>query len=165
MHGVGAGAGSAETWAKGLAGLSPQQIAAGIETCIASALAWPPELPTFRAMCLGIPSFDVVDSEITAPGSTKTAFARLVWSKVADPYGYGNANGSKQERMRRAAYDLAVEHVMRGGELPAEPVAVITQKAPKPQGIPVSAESRSRHLQALPGELYSPRTAAVEDGI
>src|SRR5690606_24389157 len=51
---------AARTWAKGLAGVTPQQLANGLEACIVSADPWPPTLPEFRARCLAIPSFAAV---------------------------------------------------------------------------------------------------------
>jgi len=42
------------TWLAGLADLLPCEIAAGIRRCIASADPWPPTLPAFRALCLGL---------------------------------------------------------------------------------------------------------------
>ena len=49
------------TWAKGLRGLSGEQIALGLSRCVVSGEAWPPTLPEFRALCtstaedLGLP--------------------------------------------------------------------------------------------------------------
>ena len=42
------------TWAKGLAGITPQQLADGLETCVTKSLPWPPSLPEFRGFCLGV---------------------------------------------------------------------------------------------------------------
>lgn len=46
---------SLETWAKGLAGLSAEQVGVGVSACISGAHAWPPTLPEFRALCLTVP--------------------------------------------------------------------------------------------------------------
>ena len=43
----------AKTWATGLNGVSPQQIADGLHACCKSGEGWPPTLPMFRKMCLG----------------------------------------------------------------------------------------------------------------
>jgi hypothetical protein len=43
---------TAKMWKSGLAGLTPQQIARGLEQCMALGDDWPPSLPKFRALCL-----------------------------------------------------------------------------------------------------------------
>lgn len=43
-----------ETWVKCLMGISGQQIANGLNTCIVDCPVWPPSAPHFRNMCLGI---------------------------------------------------------------------------------------------------------------
>lgn len=40
-----------ETWRKGLAGITPEQVAAGLEACLAQGAEWPPTLPEFRKLC------------------------------------------------------------------------------------------------------------------
>ena len=62
--GVDATTGAGATWAKGLAGISAAQIGAGIAAAMSSADPWPPSLPQFRALCLGIPDFAVVQYEL-----------------------------------------------------------------------------------------------------
>ena len=47
-YGEDAGAGAGQTWALGLAGLSPEQIASGILAAMRSGSEWPPSLPLFR---------------------------------------------------------------------------------------------------------------------
>lgn len=42
------------TWLKGLSGLAPKDIAYGYEQILMSGEEWPPGLPEFRAVCLGI---------------------------------------------------------------------------------------------------------------
>lgn len=139
-----------QTWAKGLAGLTPQQIGRGLEAAIARGDGWPPNLPEFRGLCLGIPDFAEVNRELLCVESAKrTPFARLVWTCI-DGYAHRHAPARDAERMRREAYDLACDHVMRGGELPAEPVAVIEQQAaPRPHGIPTTPEARRERLQQI----------------
>jgi len=43
----------AQTWAKGLSGVTPEQFARGLEHCVKSGEAWPPTLPEFRQFCFG----------------------------------------------------------------------------------------------------------------
>lgn len=50
-----------DTWAKGLAGLSVEQIKRGVSACVAGAFAWPPTLPEFRALCMSVPGLPSAD--------------------------------------------------------------------------------------------------------
>ena len=81
---------------------------------------WPPSDTAFRAMCLGVPTLAAVRFELR--GQQYSAFARLVWQHL-DTYAFSRAETGKAERMVKEAYNLARVHVMRGGALPAEPVA------------------------------------------
>lgn len=119
-------AGAGGTWARGLSGLTPQQIGQGVDSCIAGAYAWPPTLPEFRALCLGVPPFAAVRAET----SRSEPFTRLVWQYL-DGHRYRNSSADVADRMMREAYELAREHVMRGGELPKDSEA-IEHEEPKP---------------------------------
>lgn len=116
------------TWAKGLAGITPAQLADGLNACIASTDPWPPTLPEFRARCLGIPSLARVRLELR--DGSPSRFTRLVWHGI-DGYRFRQAPSEQADRLLRDAYALACEHVMRGGELPQEPVAQIGAVATK----------------------------------
>jgi len=137
-------AGSAgQTWAKGLAGISPGQLAAGIVACIARATDWPPSLPEFRRMCLGIPSVATVCTELGRQDGQFSAFARLVWQHI-DAYRYRHAPADKAEKMVAEAHAAASEYLMRGGELPAEPAGEIEHQ--KREAKPASREQMLGHL-------------------
>lgn len=123
--------GAGATWAVGLAGLAPEQVGAGVDACIASSEAWPPSLPEFRAMCLGIPHLAAVRFELHEQGATRTPFTALVWQGI-DGYAFRLASREHADRMIRDAYELAREHVMRGGALPDMPAAAITHDVRKP---------------------------------
>lgn len=117
---------SGDTWSGGLAGLTPEQLGRGLKACVISADPWPPTLPQFRAMCLGIPSFEAVRSEINANGrqtEVRTPFAILVWQGV-DGFSYWQADAKSAERTLKSAYEAAREFVMTGGELPQPRVAI-----------------------------------------
>lgn len=123
--------GAALTWAKGLAGLSPQQIGDGVTAALASADPWPPTLPEFRRMCFDIPTLAQVRYEVRPGQDATSPFARLVWSYL-DSYQFRNVHQDKADRILAEAYELAVEHVMRGGELPEPSVALAPPVEPKP---------------------------------
>lgn len=139
--------GAALTWAKGLGGMTPQQLADGLRNCIASADPWPPTLPEFRGMCLSIPSLPAVRQELK--GEHRSAFTRLVWQSV-DGYAYGLAPRETSERMVRDAYEMAREHVMRGGSLPEQPAGQIEEEKPELKLADPDAPTRAR--EALWGE-------------
>jgi len=145
-YGEDAGASAGQTWAKGLAGLTAVQVGAGIRAALASAEEWPPTLPKFRAMCFGVPSFGVVRGEINARDSKRSPFALLVWSRI-DGVRYRAADADRADRLLREAYDEAVEHIVRGGELP-EPRAEISAPVAEPRK-PASPEVARKHLESL----------------
>lgn len=160
VHGEGATGGSASTWAKGLAGLTPQQIGHGLEACIASADPWPPTLPEFRGKCLGIPSFEAINAEIlTSPDLDRSPFARAVWARI-DGYAHRHAPAKDAQRMRRDAYELTCEAVMRGEALPGPLAGAITQAKPEPTptAIPGTREARIERMRSL-GIEVSPLVA------
>lgn len=117
--------GAAGTWAKGLAGVTVEQVAEGITACLVSADPWPPTLPEFRAMCLGIPTF----AAVSADKAKVSGFTRLVWQNM-DGHNYSLASTDKAEKMLRAAYEIAREHVMKGGDLPPPAVAELPRAHP-----------------------------------
>lgn len=145
-YGDDAGAGAGQTWAKGLAGLSAVQIADGLTAALASADEWPPTLPRFRAMCFGLPSFPAVRAEVNARNTRRSPFAVLVWSHV-DAARYRMADADKADRLLREAYDLATEHVVRGGALP-EPREELAAPEPEPRA-PASDECVRANLDAI----------------
>lgn len=124
-------ASSAETWAKGLAGITGEQLAAGLRACITRADEWPPTLPAFRALCLGIPSLSAIRRELVTEDADRSGFAVLVWSKL-DGFAYRRAEGKAADRMLSEAYEEAREYVMEGGTIPPPRVAL---PPPKPEPI------------------------------
>lgn len=132
-YGEDAGAGAGLTWAKGLAKLTPEQLARGITAAIASADPWPPTLPAFRSLCLGIPSLAAVKHELRHGKGIRSPFVRLVWDRI-DGYLIARADADRADRMLAEAYQLAAEYVMLGGPMPEPAAAAIEQrKAEKPE--------------------------------
>ena len=140
--------GAGTTWAHGLAGLTPAQLAVGVDACLSSADGWPPTLPEFRARCLGIPSVAFVRDDVTRAPEYRDAFTRLVWSFV-DAYRIKAASADQSDRMLRDAYDLAREHVMRGGALPGAHKAVTKQDRPAPEVPPEVAQARFAEAKSI----------------
>ena len=42
------------TWREALQGVTDEQVAAALEACVRQGGEWPPSLPSFRAMCVGV---------------------------------------------------------------------------------------------------------------
>lgn len=105
------------TWETVIAGLTRQQLAAGLNACAAEGAEFPPSAPRFRAMCLDIPTFDRVKREALTPDDRSEFTARRVWGYL-DVYNYRNSSVTQAEKLLRSAYELAVEDVMKGVPLP-----------------------------------------------
>lgn len=125
-------AGAGGTWAKGLAGLSPSQLAVGLSASIVSADPWPPTLPEFRARCVGIPSFAAVSAEYrSAVGSRNgpaSPFARLMYQHLEHGR-YREGDRKTADKALRDAYELASDRLLRGGSYLPDPVAAIAHAA------------------------------------
>ncbi len=135
---------SGDTWARAMAGMSGQQIAAGIEACIAEGAEFPPNLPRFRAMCLGVPSLAAVRSELRH--GKPSPFARATWIEL-DTFRYKQASAEQADRLLRDAYELVRDRVMRGEALPVPPSAVIPHEIRKPT--PATPEQRAQHAAEI----------------
>lgn len=144
-----------DTWAAGLSGLTGGQLARGLEACVASSDPWPPSLPDFRARCVGVPPLASVrlDTDKANP------FTRLVWQNL-DSYRYRQAPADQADRLLREAYELAREHVMRGGALP-EVAGEIEQENRKP--VPASPERAAAAIAEVEALLRG-KEAAAEQG-
>ena len=110
-------------WATALAGMSRDQIEAGFTACRNGSEGWPPSLPEFRALCLGIPTLAQVKLELRG-SATRSLFTHLTW-QLLDTSSFSQANGERADRMLSDAYKLAREHVMSGGALPATAAAAV----------------------------------------
>jgi hypothetical protein len=150
--------GAAGTWAKGLAGVTPAQLADGLKACLASSDPWPPTLPEFRAMCLGVPSLVSIRAEINGNGD-RTPFAILVWQRI-DSYQFRMVSAKDADRMLREAYEDAREFVMRGGALPEVVGAVAHEEK---AFVPVSPDVAEKHMLNLRRELYGADYIAKAD--
>lgn len=115
-----------DTWARGLAGLSGQQIARGLEGCLASTSGWPPTLAEFKAKALGIPSFAEVTADSANAGARRMPFTIAVFQRI-DMWSYRHAPELVAEKLLKRAYDDAFEATMRGEPLP-EPLPEVEHK-------------------------------------
>jgi len=147
--------GAALTWAKGLGGILPRQLADGLRNCLASADPWPPTLPEFRAMCLNVPTLAQVRLELR--GGERSPFTRAVWANL-DGYRWRQSSADAADRMLRDAYDLTREQVMRGQPLP-EPSEAIEQEKREPK--PASPEFRAAVFDGIAAALGIGRKTAA----
>lgn len=153
-------------WSDGLAGITPHCIAAGVRRAVFSANGFPPTLPEFRAMCLGIPTLARVQLQLSRRDEGGDpwlqGFLRLVMSYIDmwrldcdDPKAFSFAI--------RDAYGLAREHVMSGGDMPSAPsglLAAPTKKYVKP--VPAPDCVVEAHLTRI-REVLSPQRPQGED--
>jgi hypothetical protein len=153
---------AADTWAAGLTGLQPREIGTGFDACLTSSDGWPPSLPEFRAMCLGIPTLARVKLEARAGCPSPSPFSRLVFSFL-DGWAYRQADTEKGERMLRDAYGLARDHVMNGCELPPVAAAEIEHEAQSQRATtPADPEKVKRHLTEI-AELLGDKSSPDVD--
>lgn len=139
-----------ETWSKVLSGISAQQLGHGLEACMASGGEFPPSAPRFRAMCLQIPTYAAMKAkfrveDVSRGERASGPFARLMYQFMnSERFRYGDMKAS--EKALREAYELATDHVMRGGAYPEEPVAAIAH-APAPPRELSEAELAEKELK------------------
>lgn len=145
---------AAATWAAALAGFTPAQIADGMRACLTFGDGWPPTLPEFRALCLGIPALSTVRAELTRDAAERSPFTRMAWAMV-DSHRYRQASAETAERMLRDAYELARERRMAGELLPDEPVAAIVDDS-KRAPVPASPEVAEQRMAEI-AEMLRPR--------
>lgn len=142
---------SGGVWSGTLAGLTGQQIAQGVKACISTGGEFPPNAPRFRALCLSIPSLEVVRQELQPRGDGKrggepSLFARAVWAKL-DAYRHQHASADQADKMLAGAYRLVHDAVMEGEPLPAAPVAAIAHEVRKV--VPATPEQREAHFARI----------------
>lgn len=116
-----------ETWAAGLAGLTAEQLGAGVRA-VSRTWAEPraPMLGEFRALCIGIPSLADVRAEMSRSGPKRSPFAIMVGRRL-DYYQWRHADQREADRMLREAYLSARDAAMAGEPLP-EPLPELKQE-------------------------------------
>lgn len=148
-YGEDAQTGAGETWAKGLVGVDARQLAVGLEACIVRADPWPPTLPEFRSLCLGVPSLFDVRADLEREHAERQPFTVMVGRRL-DGWAYRRADARQAEAMLREAYADAREAVMRGETLPAPLEAVTHAPAPvKPASPEVARAAMAEAMAAL----------------
>ncbi len=119
-YGADPATGAGQVWGEGMIGLTPRQIRTGAAACRdghGPADGWPPTLPQFRELCLGLPPLAEVRAELADRDGERTPFGLLV-ARSLDMWAYRQADARTAERMLGEAYAAARAHVLAGGELP-----------------------------------------------
>ncbi len=132
------------TWAKGLRGLTGEQIALGLSRCVERGEAWPPTLPEFRALCtpsladLGLPSVRDAyrDAVFRTPkfGETERPWlhpAVRVAAHEAGIFELHHLPESKSFPIFERAYEVVCRRVV-AGEVFDAPVPKAIPEIPKP---------------------------------
>lgn len=138
-------------WQKGLGGLSRAELTHGISEALFSADPWPPTLPQFRAMCLGIPTLAAVRTLLAKSDMQSRAdrpFFRLVW-RFIDAHRLAEADVKAADKIVKDAYELARRYRMALGELPKAPVAEIGFDSEKPAPIRASQEFSRPYMDRI----------------
>lgn len=143
-----------QTWAAGLAGMSAEQLGAGLQACMTR---WSePRLPTlgeFRALCFGIPRMSEVREDIARTGQRRAPFTVVVLRHL-DWYAYRHADVRDADNMLREAYARARDSVMRGEPLPELPPELPSCENPqetKPARDPQVAKNALAEIAAMLG--------------
>lgn len=145
-YGEDAGAGAGEMWAKGLVGITAEQMGTGLKACITRADPWPPTLPEFRALCLGIPSIRATREDLQRKGEERQPFTLMV-ARYLDNWAYSRAEQAAADRMLREAYEAAREAVMAGEPLPERLKAI--ESKPEPIKGAVDREKAQAYINAM----------------
>lgn len=143
-------------WGKALAGITPEQIAAGAKACTTSGNAWPPSAPEFRAMCQPNPA------SLGLPDTTSAFLEAMRQSHSPDTYIFsheavrlaGIAVGwydlqrciPSEESLRKrfdSAYGALVGKIQRGEDLTA-PLQAIESDRDKDPAVLANEEAEHR---------------------
>lgn len=101
------------TWLKGLVGFTPRMIAHGLEACVVRSDAYPPSLPEFRALCLGLPNRDeTVYIAVRQIHNHDNRVANMI-RNIIGAHDMDNMTYDKLEKRAKDVYPEAVERLTR----------------------------------------------------
>jgi hypothetical protein len=117
---------SARVWNDGLDGLTLPQIANAVRYYKNTSVTavWPPSLPEFRSVALGVPTLAKVKHDLRT--GTATPFIKILW-RFIDGYRWKQASYEAADRMAAEAYELAVACLTGGEPMPDELQAALSQ--------------------------------------
>lgn len=139
------------TWARGLSGLGPGDLARGLDRLTREGGAWPPCLPEFRALCAPRPADFGLPPESGALEEALRRGPAGPWSHPAVAVAAGAAFGRAWENRaaRDAGFLRAYRHAaaqVMAGRPPAPPPSEVLGPPVEPPAAPGDAR---RHLAAL----------------
>lgn len=145
-----------QTWRNGLSGITPGQIARGLEHCIRSGDAWPPSLPQFREYCevkpeeLGLPSLEQAYQVARQQHPDWSQLHPIVYHArraVGMPEMVTEADNVIRSRFERA-YQSLVAQVLAGEVFEMLVITVPQLEHQRPRQITASGDARA-HIQAI----------------
>lgn len=72
-------------WLAGLRGLTPDMIKQGLNACVNQFKTWPPTLPEFKALCLGIPDKQAaIENALFAASDKRSLIGNKIYQLVGD---------------------------------------------------------------------------------
>ncbi len=140
-------------WVADMRSLTMAQIDEGLKACRQDPSEWPPSPGMFKARCLGVPRFARARFEITGKPDSRSMFVRKMWEFV-DAFAYRKAQQDKADRMLRDAYDLAVEFVLAGGELPQPAAGEIEDKSDNKPNVNPDPDARAAIVAKAKREIF-----------
>jgi hypothetical protein len=157
------GAAPSDTWARGLAGMTREQLARGLAACLKTGYEWPPTLPGFCKLCLtipGVPSEDEAWADALQiarrwkqPHQSQHA---AVWHALSQIGDFNGIDEEVLEKRFRKNYEQATRMLATGGEL-----SPIPQPLPKPQDVrPIPAPASVREAALAKIEAMFGRRAS-----
>ncbi len=160
------------TWLQGLAGVTPDQIAAGLSRCLERGDGWPPTLPEFRALCQeGAHNLPPVDRAYREACEHSTRPAEHDWSHPAVFVAGQDAGWWSLRRdpsrttwpVFRRSYEDACNRVKAGEDLSALVVKSLPETPAEVK--PADQETAKGHVSALRAQLRRPNNDChQEDG-
>lgn len=140
----------ARAWSRGLAGLTAQQVAAGVDACAVSADPSPPTLPEFRARCLGVLSLAEVENELR--GTTPRSYFTCLVLQLLDRDAHQRAKPTRRAQLLRHAYDQARSHCMRAPRALAQQAPAIAHEKPA-RWVAPTPDHRAATLASVRSEI------------
>lgn len=135
------GAVPSDTWARGLAGFTGEQIARGLAACLKTTEEWPPSLPAFRDRCLtvqNVPEPETAWEDALAIArrwkSPRECLHPAIWHALSQIGDYSHLNTDVLEKRFRRNYEQA---------------ARMTEFTPIPQPLPRPEDVRTNYDPVL----------------
>lgn len=149
------------TWLAGLQGVTPEQLAIGVQHCVQRGESWPPSMPEFRSRCRPLPQDLGIVNEIEAYREAVKGAGAITQHPWSHPVVYHAAKHvgfwsllhwpeSKTFPRFRDAYFAAVEQFMQGEAMPLPARTSVKQITRQPD--PEKAKAALAKIKAMLGK-------------